>query len=280
MQAAVREDAAFQMFGTHVRVELPPQLVAPARAALGPLSDPQEPPRGVVECAGSAVRISPAASGWLIESGSRRWVAANAEEAVLQLQEQLLEAGAAQSGRQLLFRGSVVTRGSQCLLIVGDRGDTHSVLAMALTSLDFEIVSIGAAAFDIRSLTPLPLALTFRLDSAARDVLQAAGISLEVSLRPVSGELYRARSVVPAPEPTHALFPEALAGGLSVVRPISATAARARLCSALIAGPEGPSPFAAVAELIRHARGIHLTLGDLPRAVGQLSRLLPRWQPD
>jgi hypothetical protein len=286
MQPSTREETAFQMFGAHVRVELPAPLVAPARAALAFLNPsppmkatpPAESPADPSQRARTGVRVSASGSGWVIESGRRRQIAATEDEAVVHLQELLLEAIAARSGGQLLFRGSIVTRGSQSVLIVGDLGATHTALAIALTALDFKIVSIGAAVFDARSLTPLPLPLAFRLESANRRALQAAGIAHTEILQVVTGELYRPRTVASAPEPTHALFPEAHAGGLSLVRPISAAAARTRLCSALIAVPESQSPFAAVAQVIRHTRGVHLSLGDLPRALEQLSRLLPRWR--
>jgi hypothetical protein len=83
--------------------------------------------------------------------------------------------------------------------------------------------------------------------------------------------------VTAARELTHVLFPEARDGRLSLVRPISLTTARARLCQALVVAPEDPPPFAAVAEVLRHARGVHVTVGEPPQAIEQLARLLPRW---
>jgi hypothetical protein len=188
----------------------------------------------------------------------------------------LLES-AVKARNQILFRGSVVARGSQSVLIVGDLGSFDAVLAVALTALEFQLVSVGRAAFDARRPAPLPLPLLFRLDAEDRGLLQSLPCCPEEPLEPLSLDLFRPRVVASARELTHVLFPEARHGRLSLVRPISATTARSRLCSALAVAPDDPPPFVAVAEVMGHARGVHLTLGELPQAVEQLARLLPRW---
>jgi hypothetical protein len=100
---------------------------------------------------------------------------------------------------------------------------------------------------------------------------------LEETLARLAPDLFRPRAVTAARELTHVLFPEARQGRLSMVRPISSTTARARLCQALVVTPDDPPPFMAVAEVLRHARGVHVTVGEPPQAIEQLGRLLPRW---
>ena len=46
--------------------------------------------------------------------------------------------------------------------------------------------------------------------------------------------------------------------------------ARSRLCHALVVAPDDPPPFVSVAEVLRHARGVHVTVGEPPRAIEQL----------
>jgi hypothetical protein len=177
----------------------------------------------------------------------------------------------------LLFQGSVVTRGAQSLLIVGDRGSAHLLVAVALTALEFRIVSVGWAAFDARRMAPRPLPLAFHLEREEQAAVEALPHCLPEPLVCLAPGMFRPESVVRAPEPTHVLFPEASSHHAGHVRPISTATARARLCGALIVAPDDPSPFAAVAGLLRPARGIHLALGELPQTLEQLARLLPRW---
>ena len=87
-------------------------------------------------------------------------------------------------------------------------------------------------------------------------------------LRAAGLEVLEHRTLPHRPDPT---------GPRALVRPISATTARARLCDALLVAPDDPPPFAALAGLLRPARGVHLAIGDLLQSLEQLARLLPRW---
>jgi hypothetical protein len=295
MQASVREEIACRLFGSLISVEVPDTLAGRVRSALERLHAGTSGDRGqqagnalepgltpIASCLVSeqdaiSIRLASSPAGWKVESAGRRSAAANEEEAVIRLQEMLLESAASRAGEYLLFRGSIVARGSQTLLIAGDRGSTHAAVAIALTVLGFRLVSVGTAAFEGRSLVPLPLPLAFSLGPQDQKALAAAGLDLSEHLEALSGGLFCPRSVEAGLEPTHVLFPEMHAGSLSVVRPVAAVAARSRLCQLLLAAPSDAAPFAAVASLVRHTRGIHLTLGDIAGALGQLGRLLPRW---
>jgi hypothetical protein len=214
--------------------------------------------------------------GWRVERGRCPVRAASEDELLLRLQDLALEV-MARKRNWLLFQGSVVTRGSQSLLIVGDRGSAHILLAVALTALEFHIASVGWAAFDTRLMAPRPLPLAFHLEPAEQEAVEALPHCLSESLVCLAPGMFRPERVVRAPEPTHVLFPEASSHHVAHVRPISTATARARLCGALIVAPEDPSPFAAAAGLLRPARGIHLALGDLAHTLEQLARLLPQW---
>jgi hypothetical protein len=222
------------------------------------------------------VRVVTEPQGWLVERGRCPERAATEDELLLRLQDMALEA-MARYRNWLLFQGSVVTRGSQSLLIAGDRGSAHILLAVALTAHQFRLVSVGLAAFDARRLAPRPLPLAFRLEPGEQEALEALPHFLPESLVCLSPGMFRPESVALAPEPTHVIFPEVSPNHRAHVRPISAPTARARLCGALLVAPDDPPPFAAVAGVLRPARGIHLALGDLPLTVEQLARLLPRW---
>jgi hypothetical protein len=272
--ASDRTEVAYDVIGSVVRVEFPPSLCSQARTILSRL-ETREEPNG--DAARSLVRVRQDRDGWVIEADGCRARATSEDETLLSLQEAMIEA-AARHGDRLLFRGSVVARGSQSLLVVGDIGTAHALLAVALTALGFGLVSVGTAAFDGRRLTPLPMPLAFRLGSQEQDALRELPPVVKEHLEQVAPELFAPRLPVGAPEPTHVIFPESHGGRLSIVRPISAVGARSRLCHALIAAPGDQSPFAAIAGILRHTRGIHLSMGALPRALEQLSRLLPQWR--
>lgn len=273
MQAPAHAEIFCGLIGAHIQVALPESLSGPARALLESLESGSTPGPGSEP---ACVRVSAGPNGWSIESDACRACAASEEEALLRLQEVMLEAAAARRGDRLLFRGSMVTRGAQTLMIAGDPGQAHVRLALALTTLGFRLVSIGAAAFDTR-LVPLPLSLAFALTPEDGEALEPLTRSFNEHLERVGHRHLRPRQVATAPEPTHILFVEAHPGRLSLVRPVAAAAARTRLCGALIAAPPNQSPFSAVAAILRHTRGIHLHLGDLQHALEQLSRLLPHW---
>jgi hypothetical protein len=245
-----------------------------ARTVLSSLQKDPDAQEGAIE---SLVRVWQDRHCWLVEVEGRRARAMTAEEALLSLQEVLIDAAICQ-GDRLWLRGSIVARGSQCLLIVGDMGSAHALLSVALTALGFGLVSVGKAAFDGRRLTPLALPLVFSLSAAEQEALRELAPVLDQQLERVAPGLFAPRIPTAAAEPTHVIFPEVHGGRLSMVRPISAGAARSRLCHALIAAPADQSPFAAVAGLLRHTRGIQMTLGAVPRALEQLSRLLPQWR--
>jgi hypothetical protein len=283
MQAPEREDAAELCLGPGVRLLLPEALRKWASVVLGPLIDrstslwaPDLPALGAVADHPALVRVWTEPLGWRVERDGCSERAASEDELLLRLQDVALES-IARYRNWLLFQGSVVTRGSQSLLIVGDRGSAHRLLAVALTALEFRWVSVGLAALDARRLVPCSLPLAFRLGPAEREALGSLpGCSPQALVR-VSPDMFRPESVATAPEPTHVLFPEACPDSRALVRPISATTARARLCDALLVAPHDPSPFAAIAGLLRPARGVHLAMGDLPQSLEQLARLLPRW---
>jgi hypothetical protein len=213
---------------------------------------------------------------WVVATAGRREYRPDEESALLCAQELLF--AEAMKEEYLLLRGSIVARGSQCLLIVGDGNNADALLATATISLEFRPVSMGMAVLEARTLVPRPLPFSFRLNVTDQSALAAMGVTPEDRLERISPTLFRPRASNPAGEPTHALFLESGAGSRTLIRPIAASAARTRLCHALIASPEHLSPFAAIASVMRHSRGIHLTLGDLPGALEQLSRLLPRWE--
>lgn len=288
MQADIREEIACRLFGSTVSVEVPDSLAGRVRSALGRLSALPDvgsvagdvhPDSNPASCRAS-IHLAPSPPGWRVEIAGRRSSATDEEAAVVHLQEMLLERAASRAGQYLLVRGSLVARGSQSVLIVGDRGSTHALAGVALIALGFRLVSVGVAAFECRSLLPLPLSLAFALKPEEQQALTTAGIELAEQLESLSGQLFCPRSVGKALEPTHVLFPETHVGSLSLVRPVAAAAARSRLSHAILAAPADVSPFAAVASLLRHTRGIQLTLGDVEQALGQLSRLLPRWSMD
>jgi hypothetical protein len=272
--AEEREEAVYRVIGTDVRVTVPESLrewIHPALKGLTRL--PADP----VDLEAPSVRISAKLDGWSVEADDFRVRAETEEEVLQRLQEAMLEVAAARRGDRVLFRGSVVTRGAQSLLIVGDLGSAHTLLALALTTLGFHLVSVGTAAFDTRRLLPVPLPLSFRMEPSDREALPTLTACMDEQLVRLSPTLLRPRAVTVGSELTHVIFPGTHAGRLSLLRPISATAARSRLCSALVAAPSDSSPFTAVAELLRHTRGVHLSIGELPSALEQLARLLPRW---
>jgi hypothetical protein len=287
MQAAQREDVATIWIGPEMRLELPKSILARSQAVLGPLFDglfaPEAPSLSISEApAGNAplARVERGPDGWRLEHG-RFWESvASDEELLLRLQEIGLEA-LARRRHWLLFRGSVVTRGSQSVLIVGDQGEAHVLLAVALMALEFRPVSIERAAFDVRPPRgcpePLPLPLAFGLSPEDQASLEALPHPPDEHLVSLSPTLFRACRVTAAPEPTHILFLDAPQDSRSLLRPIAATTARSRLCGAVTVAPDDPPPFAAVAALLRPARGIHLPIGDLSQTLEQLARLLPRW---
>lgn len=284
MQAAKREGAADIQIGPGLRLELPEPLVERARVVLGPLFElpchlgsPGLPSLEALSGGSPTMRVEQSADGWWIARDRCRHRAASEDELLLRLQEIGIEI-AARRRQWLLFRGSVVSRGSQSVLIVGDEGDAPVLLAVALAALEFRPASVALAAFDGRRLTPLPLPLAFRLGPGEQAALAALPFSLDELMIRLSPDLFRPACVTPAPEPTHVLFPEASAGPFAFVRPISATTARARLCGALLVAPDDPPPFAAVAGLLRPARGVRVFLGDLPHTLEQLARLLPQWR--
>jgi hypothetical protein len=272
--AGDRTEIAYDLLGSVVRVELPPPLSSRARAVLGRLEATIEtncdPDRAVV-------RVWEERDGWTIETERRRARTDSEDDTILCLQEAIIEA-AARDGDRLLLHGSVVARGSQCLLIVGDLGIAHALLAVGLTALGFGLVSVGMAAFDSRRLTPLPMPLVFQLSPSEQESLRELPPVVDEHLERLAPELFVPRLATAAPEPTHVIFLEVHGGRLSIVRPVSAVAARSRLCHALISVPADQSPFASIAGVLRHSRGIHLTMGAVPRALEQLSRLLPRWR--
>jgi len=282
MQAPTRGSTRDGRIRPQLRLELPEAFAALAREALGNLFDllpsPEEPdtlsdrPSGERE----TVRVSAGDGGWRIEGAGVSAEDLGDDAAVLRLQELLLESAAGWANL-ILFRGSVVARGSQSVLIVGDLGSCHAILAIAMTALDFQLVSVGAAAFDARRPAPIPLPLVFRLGAPDRDALRLVPGRLDEPIDRLTPDLFRPRSVTTAPELTHVLFPEAGHSRLSLVRPISSNTARARLCHSLIVAPDDPPPFVAVAEVLRYARGVHVTVGEPPHAIEQLARLLPRW---
>lgn len=281
MQAPTRGSIRDERIRPKLRLELPDAFPAHAQSALGELFDLTSP--GDTACGPEepfsqpeSVRVLAGSRGWCIEGAGVAEQGLTDDEALLRLQELLLES-AARGENRIVFRGSVVTRGSQSVLIVGDLGSCHAILAVAMTALDFQIVSVGAAAFDARRPAPIPLPLLFRLDAADRDALRLVPGRLEEPIERLTPDLFRPRSVTPARELTHVLFPEAGHSRLSLVRPISSTTARSRLCHALMVAPDDPPPFAAVAEVLRHARGVQVTVGEPPHAIEQLARLLPRW---
>jgi hypothetical protein len=288
MHASVREEIACRLLGSTVSVEVPDSLAGHVRTALSRLTAlvgaaaTAAGLSGVPADAGGsiALRVAAAAEGWAVESPSRHTSATTEEEAILRLQEMLIESATARTGVHLLFRGSIVARGSQSLLIVGDHGSTHALVGLALTSLGFRLVSVGTAAFEARTLVPLPLPIAFALETEHQRALAVAGLSLPTHLERLSDRVFCPQAVGAAPEPTHVLFPELHTGGLSWARPVAAAAARSRLYHAMLSAPADVSPFAAVASLLRHTRGIHLTMGDLSQALEQLGRLLPRWSMD
>jgi len=281
MQAPTRKSTPERLTQPRIHLELPEPLRGRAQEMLGHLIELAV----LIEIPGSAsrdthladpdvVRVFAGTDGWYIV-GSRVSEQPLTENDVLLRVQELLVESAARRRNQILFRGSVVVRGSQSVLIVGDVHSTHVALAVALTSLEFRYVSIGMAAFD--ACQPEPQPLFFRLDAQEREALQSLPHAFEQKLERLSPDLFRPCAVAAAREPTHILFPEARPGRLTVVRPISAAMAQSRLCSALAVAPDDPPRFVDVAEVLRHARGVHLTLGDLSGAVSQLARLLPRW---
>jgi hypothetical protein len=282
MQAPTRDSISEVQSGQAIRVAIPASLWERAQQALGPLLE-RLSPLGQLEAESfghpAPVRVHGEADGRQIETPQRVERDLTDEAVLLRLQELLLES-AMSRGNQILFRGSVVSRGSQSVLIVGGEDTWHAVLAVAMTALDFQYVSVGLAAFDACRLAPIPLPLLVRLDAADRAALRLVPGQREETLERLSPDLFRPRSVFPAPELSHVLFPEAQHGRLSLVRPIASAAARARLCQALAAAPDGPPPFATIAAVLRHARGVHVTVGEPPRAIEQLARLLPRWCVD
>jgi hypothetical protein len=285
MHAAEREARGIWI-GPGIWLELPESLLESTRTALGPLLEwlfpsglPQLPALEDIHGDRSTARVAVDTSGWWLEHGRFRERAPSLEVLLLRLQEITVEA-TARRRQWLLLRASAVTRGSQCVLIVGDQGDAHVLLAVALAALEFRPVSVGLAAFDARRLTPLPLPLGFTLGPPDHAALQALPSHLAANLLPHSPVLFPTCRATGAPEPTHLLFPDPAASPRSLVRPIAAPAARARLCGALTVAPDEPPPFAAVAALLRHARGFYLSLGDLTHALEQLARLLPHWQVD
>ena len=281
MQAPTRKSTPQRLTQPRFRLELPEPLRGRAQEMLGHLIDPSVS-LGIPSPATrethpeetDVVRVFAGTDGWCIKETRIPEQPLTEDDMLLRVQELLVESAARRSN-QILIRGSVVARGSQSVLIVGDVHSTQAALAVALTSLEFRYVSIGMAAFD--ACQPAPRPLFFRLDARERETLQSLPHAFEQNLERLSPDLFRPRAVTPAREPTHILFPEARPGRLTVVRPISAAMARSRLCSALAVAPDDPPPFVAVAEVLRHARGVHLTLGDLLGAVDQLARLLPRW---
>src|SRR5688572_2802822 len=132
MQASERMEVACRLLGSVVSVEAPHALASCVGTALGRLpslrgsaSQPGEVGLTSTLAPGGnpiSIRLTPATAGWRVELEGRHFSAADEEEAVVRLQETLLESASSRAGDTLLFRGSIVARGSQCLLIVGDRG--------------------------------------------------------------------------------------------------------------------------------------------------------------
>lgn len=285
MQAAER--AGGMRLESGMRVELPVPLRELARVVLEPLSEllasvaPQALPISPL-LAGDAspARVELGAEGWWLQYGHRRERAGDAEEMLLRLQELEVEAAACR-GQWLLFRSSVVTRGSQTLMIVSAHDRAHIRLAVALAALEFRPVSMGLAAFGSRAgrgcVAPLPLRLAFGLTAEEQELLESLSARSLRHLERLTPTLFRPAHALAAPEPTHILFPDPAPSTSVIVRPLSAPAARARLCGALTAAPDAPSPFEAVAALLRPARGIHLASADLSSSLEQLGRLLPQW---
>jgi hypothetical protein len=279
MQAPTRDLISEARAEGSLSITVPASLRERLEQAMAPLFE-RLPSPGLLKSTAlghaDAVKVTEGADGWRIETPRGVENARSDDAVLLRLQELVLE-GAVASRNQILFRGSIVSRGSQSVLIVGDQDAWHVVLAVAMTALEFQFVSVGLAAFDACRLAPIPLPLLVRLDAADRAALRLVPGQREETLEQLGPDLFRPRSVIPASELSHVLFPEARHGRLSMVRPIASTAARARLCQALAAAPHDLSPFAAVAALLRHARGVHVTVGEPPQAIEQLARLLPRW---
>lgn len=285
MQGVQREEATEGQFGPDgLRLELPGPLLERARVILGPLferSSASEPADSLavepLPAGAPTVRVEANEPGWRIRHGASRQYAEDEEALLLRLQEIGVEI-AARRRQWLLIRASLVSRGSQSVMIVDDPGNASPLLAVAITTLGFQPASIGLAAFDPRRLVPLPLPLAFSLAPDEQAMLASLSLGVDERLIRLSPVLFRPRRPALAPEPTHVLFPEPAAGARCLVRPISAAAARARLRDALLFAPDDPPPFAALAALLRPARAVHLALADLSQALELLARLLPQWR--
>src|SRR5262245_22821394 len=95
-----------------MRLELPSALLSRAWAVLRSLEIAPGVQEGAVE---PPVRVWKDREGWLVEGGDRRDCALTAEEALIRLQEALIDLAICREDR-LWLRGSVVSRGSQSLL--------------------------------------------------------------------------------------------------------------------------------------------------------------------
>jgi hypothetical protein len=267
-----------------LRLDLPDRHRERVEEALGHLCDLVVPDAGATTAQPSEVltsdeerlRLAVSAEGWHIEGKDVSERELTEEAALLRLQSLLLES-AARRQHWALFRGSVVARGSQSVLIAGDSGSCHTLLAVGMTALEFQFVSVGLTAFCMRRPAPIPVPLLFRLDTADRAALQLLPGRWEEPFEAVSADLFRPRALTLARELTHVLFPEARPGRLSMVRPLSPTEARSRLSQALVLAPDEPPPSVALSEVLRQARGARVIVGDPPQAIEQLARLLPRW---
>src|SRR5207302_297601 len=124
MQAPTRGSIREGRIRPPLRLELPDELQAHVDEALGQLFDltpalagPESQPRVVRSCEPEALRVAAGAEGWCIEGKDVDERALMEDAALLRLQGLLLES-AVRRDHQILFRGSVVSRGSQSVLIV------------------------------------------------------------------------------------------------------------------------------------------------------------------